>query len=171
MKRSLMTAIALVSVLAIASIAFAYHGSGCPRKESGVCPRTGAGMAELSKEDAERLKAAGQRYMDETADLRQAVYEKTAALKAELAKKTPDVAKASAIQKEISDIEAKLDQKNLEHVIEMKKIAPDCGRYFMRYHGGSGGRCAGGGALRWPLGTRSWRCVRSSKYRWSSSSV
>ena len=142
MKRSLITAIALMSVLSIASIALAYQGGGCPAKGSAVCPRTGAGMADLSKEDAEKLKAAGQRYMEETADLRQAAYEKTAALKAELAKKSPDVARASAIQKEISDIEAQLDQKDLEHIIEMKKIAPDSGRFFMKHHGGSGAGCA-----------------------------
>lgn len=140
-KNSLMMAIIAVAVLATAPFATAFQGGGCKRQKVSACPAAGAGMAELSQEETEKMKAAGERYMEETADLRQAVYEKVAALKAELAKKSPDVAAASVLQKEISDIEAQLDQKKLEHIIEMKAIAPNGGRPFMRHHGGPGAGC------------------------------
>ena len=137
-KSSLIIAIVAASILALGSLASAYQGSGCPRKQkSANCPMTGA-TANLSEEDAQKLKAAGERYMTETADLRQAIYEKSAALNAELAKKSPDAAAAMAIQKEISEIQGKLDQKKLEHIIEMKGVVPGCERYFMKYHGGKG---------------------------------
>ena len=46
-------------------------------------------------------------------------------------KKNPDVEKAAGLQKEVSGIEAKLDQKRVEHMIKMKGMFPNVGRGFM----------------------------------------
>jgi hypothetical protein len=41
-----------------------------------------------------------------------------------LAKKNLDTQRAVSLQKEISDLRARIDQKRIEHMIEMRKINP-----------------------------------------------
>ena len=82
-------------------------------------------------------------------------------LRTELARENPDARKAVALQKEISALEADLDEKRIEHRLKMQKITPDGGRGFMMGRGGKGygpgygrgggqggygpGACGGGG--------------------------
>ena len=54
----------------------------------------------------------------------------------------PDVKKAQELQKEISNLEATIDQKRIDHMIKMKKINPHAGRGYGSGRGrGSGGGC------------------------------
>jgi Spy/CpxP family protein refolding chaperone len=53
-------------------------------------------------------------------------------MQSELAKAEPDAAKASGLQKEISELQAQLDQKRIDHMVEMRKVAPNAGRGYMR---------------------------------------
>ncbi|UCE56552.1 MAG: hypothetical protein JSV31_14225 [Desulfobacterales bacterium] len=46
-------------------------------------------------------------------------------------KDNPDTEKATELHKKISDLEAKLDQKHIDHLIKMRKINPNAGRGFM----------------------------------------
>ncbi|MBW1969991.1 MAG: hypothetical protein JRI82_10930, partial [Deltaproteobacteria bacterium] len=55
------------------------------------------------------------------------------------AKKNLDTQNAVSLQKEISDLQTRIDQNRIEHIIEMKKINPDAGRGFR------GGGPMGGG--------------------------
>ena len=74
-----------------------------------------------------------------------------------MATETAGPNKASDIQKDISKIEAELDQKRLDHVIKMKKINPNAGRGYMMGGRGCGEmRGYGPGAGRGPGGGYCW---------------
>jgi hypothetical protein len=75
-----------------------------------------------------------------------------------MAKSDADIQKATALQKEVSALQAGLDQKRLEHIMAMRKINPDAGRGFMMGdrgmgHGGKGHHGGGQG-----MGYRSENC-------------
>ena len=70
-------------------------------------------------------------FFKSTQDLRQNIYQKQLALESEFAKKKPDAKIAKNLQKEISDLRAQIDQKRIEHMIEMKKINPAIGSGFI----------------------------------------
>ncbi len=59
----------------------------------------------------------------------------------------PDAAKASRLQKEISDLQSQFDQKRINHMVEMRKLNPQAGRGFMAggsmmgYGSSRGGNC------------------------------
>lgn len=79
----------------------------------------------LTEEQVEKLNALHQKFYDETQTLRNDLRTKSTELANILSTKDPDVEKAKAVQREISDIRAKLDEKILEHRIEAAKIVPD----------------------------------------------
>ena len=97
------------------------------------------------------MKTERQAFFDATRQARQDLYAKRLALKAEIAKSEPDMKTATAIQKEVSALQADLDQKRLEHIMAMRQINPDAGRgFFMEgrgqgRHGMRGGREMGMG--------------------------
>lgn len=82
-----------------------------------------AGKA-LSEEQMKELEAERTEFRNATQDLHQELRSKMLALRSELAKKEPDAKTAMALQKEISTLNAELGQKRIEHLLEMKKIAP-----------------------------------------------
>jgi Spy/CpxP family protein refolding chaperone len=93
----------------------------------------------LSDEEIEALEKKHKVFFEATEDLRRNIYSKQLELRSELAKSNPDTQKAMELQNKISDIEAKLDQKRIDHMIKMKKLNPDVGREFMGgYHMGYG---------------------------------
>ena len=67
-------------------------------------------------------------------------FEKERDLQNELAKDEPDVARASQLQKEISDLQSQFDQKRIEHMVEMRKLNPNAGQGYR-----SGGPMMGSG--------------------------
>ncbi|MFO7556627.1 MAG: periplasmic heavy metal sensor, partial [Desulfobacterales bacterium] len=87
-------------------------------------------------------------FFKSTGDLRRKIYQKKLALESEFAKENPDPKNAANLQKEISDFKAQIDQKRIEHMIEMRKINPNLGPGLMgsgmmghgygRGYGGSG---------------------------------
>ena len=98
---------------------------------------------DLSQEDIQKLEEERNAFFEETKDLRREVYQKRLELASEMAKKSPDAAKAAAIQKAISDTKAQLAQKRLDHLFRVRKINPDLGmgfgggrRGFDMMHGG-----------------------------------
>lgn len=78
----------------------------------------------LSDEQIKKLEAQRTEFHNATRDLRQELTSKRLALKSELAKKEPDAKTARALQKDISALQSELGQKRIEHLLEMKKIAP-----------------------------------------------
>ena len=134
--------VALFSILALGSTAFADWGSGSGRmgkgmgyrgEQAGDCPgygygkgnRRGWGAGNLTEEQIKQLDEERKAFFETTNDARRGIYQKRLELKSELAKKITDVKKASAIQKELSDLQAGLAQKRLELRIRMKEINPD----------------------------------------------
>jgi zinc resistance-associated protein len=103
-------------------------------------------MHDLNDEEIEKLEKERESFLNATQDLRQDVYAKKLELRSELAKKDPDTKKAAEVQTEISSLEAKIDQKRIDHMIKMRKINPKAGRRFMSrggmgYGPSSGGNC------------------------------
>jgi zinc resistance-associated protein len=94
-------------------------------------------MGDLNDDEIEKLEKERNAYFEATEDLRQDLYARELELRSELAKKNPDSKKAAKLQNEVSKLEAKLDQKHIDHMIKMRKINPNAGRRFM-YRGGMG---------------------------------
>ncbi|MCF8051809.1 MAG: periplasmic heavy metal sensor [Desulfobacterales bacterium] len=148
----ILTAIALIATLAVASYAFAgwgrdwghmgygphhremmgdYGGYGPGPGEYG--PRYGQGRgfgSNLSQEQIEKMETQREAFFKETEPIRQRLYEKEMALRNELAKENSDADAAKALQKEISELRSDFDQKRLEHRMEMRAIAPEIGQGY-----------------------------------------
>ncbi len=131
--------ILILTVIATAGFgayAFADWGMGYDRHGLGMY---GGGMGyggqgymgNLSADEIGVLDQERAAFFKATEDLRQDIYAKELELRSELAKQNPDARKVADLQKELSELEAQLDQKRVEHVIKMKKINPDAGQGFM----------------------------------------
>jgi Spy/CpxP family protein refolding chaperone len=91
------------------------------------------GYTTLTKEQQERLADLDRKFYDETRDLRDKLWSKSAELNALLSETNPDSSKISKLQNEISDLRTKLDEKAINHEVEARKIAPEA-----RFGGGYG---------------------------------
>lgn len=162
-KRTWMAGLVAVAVIIAGANAFAgkgqasrNDGQGCDGygqnyHDNGCGP--GAQNPNLTPEQREQMKTERQAFFNATRQSRQDLYAKRLALKAEIAKSEPDMKIASDIQKEVSELQANLDQKRLEHIMAMRKINPDAGRGFYmdgrgmgRHgmgHGQNRGKCRG----------------------------
>lgn len=114
-------------------------GMGCPktRGQAGInCPSASQPFG-MTREEIQKIEALDAAFFVSTKEIRREIYEKQARLNAELAVKVPDVKKAKALQKEISDLEAKLALEQIDYIIDLKKINPDA----VRGMGGCPGFC------------------------------
>ena len=103
-------------------------------------------MDGLSDDQIHKLGKEQELFFKATEDLRQDIYAKELELRSEFDKKNPDTMKATKLQKEISDLEAKIDQERINHIIRMRKINPNVermpmGRGEMGYGRFGGGYC------------------------------
>ena len=99
----------------------------------------------IAKLDQQRAK-----FFKATENTRQLLYVKELALRSELAKDNPDIAKASSLQGEISKLQADLDQKGLDYEIQARKSAPNYDRGYGGYGPMMGyGPNSGGYFCRW----------------------
>jgi len=128
-------------------------GSGGCGGGGGRWGGAGYGDISLSAEQFKQMDEQRQSFFQSTATLRQDIYKKDLDLRSELAKEAPDTEQASRLRKELSLLEADLEQKRFDHMLAMRKINPEAGR------GGNGrgvrgsgfGNCQGGGG-----GQRCW---------------
>ncbi len=88
-------------------------------------------MGDLSEEQISKLDKERNAFYKATEDLRQEIYRKELELRTELSRANPDAKKAASLQKNISKLEARLNQKQIDHMIAVKKINPNTGRGFM----------------------------------------
>ena len=107
-----------------------HHGPGWRQGGSGCPGYGGYMMGDLSDEEIQKMDQQRKAFYNANKDSKQNIYQKRLELESEFAKKTPDAKKAAGIQKEISDLQARIDQNRVDHIIEMKKIDPDAGRGF-----------------------------------------
>jgi len=157
-KNKALMIITFVAVIGFGAYAFAdwgmgpgmmggwgHHGPGWHRDGYGSFGY-GNRMGNLSDDEIQQMNTQREAFLKATEDLRQKTYEKELALQSEFAKENPDAKKAAKIQKEISELRAQLDQKRIDHMIEMRNINPNAGRGFMGrsgmgYSSGQGGYC------------------------------
>lgn len=100
-------------------------------------PFPGSGYERLTDEQRVKLDTLHRQFYDETLPLRDDLWAKRNELNTLLNTAEPDVNKAKALQKEISDIQAKLAEKRVEFAVEVHKINPDArfGRGYGKGHG------------------------------------
>ncbi len=150
MSKTLIVGLTVAAVIGIGTYAFGHIGSGGgyygrmhggPGMHQGYYGERGYDYrADLKEEDIKALEEERTTFFKATESTRQNLYSKEFELKSELYKENPDVAKAGALQKEISDLKSTLDQKRIDHMIKMRKLSPNDNRGFMMggYHMGYG---------------------------------
>jgi Spy/CpxP family protein refolding chaperone len=147
-KLTSIAGIALLSALLIVPVAVWAHGwamgggsmTGYGAGGPGYYGQYNNGYTSLNSEQQAQLSELNRKFYNETRALRNKLWEKSAELNALLSETAPDAGKVAKLQKEISDIQAKLDEKTINNEIEARKIAPDT-----RFGGGYGyGHMMGG---------------------------
>ncbi len=146
--RTALVSLVAVSVIAVGATAFAGKGMGNQGDDRGYgdCGKQnrrggcayGQMNADLTPEQREQMETERQAFFDATKNDRQDLYAKRLELRAEMAKSQPDLKKASALQKEVSNLQGSLDQERLGHIMAMRKINPDAGRGYMMEGRGMG---------------------------------
>ena len=110
-----------------------------------ACPRYGWGYGNLTDEQRDQMDALHQKFFDQTAQVRSQMWAKKAELNVLMNTSNPDLEKARALQKEISDLRAKMAQERINLYAETKKIDPDArfGQGWGRGKGFGPGPCGG----------------------------
>lgn len=140
----ILVVLTVITVMGFGTYAFADSPMGYGRHHGGRdydrpgwqggeygCPGYGYTTGNLSDENIQKMDELREAFFKSTQDLRQNIYQKQLALESEFAKKNPDAKIAANLQKEISDLRAQIDQKQIKNMIEMKKINPGLGAGFM----------------------------------------
>jgi Spy/CpxP family protein refolding chaperone len=148
MTRKTLVVLTIVAVVGFGAVAFAGWGMGYGHHgwhhEGWGEPEHGYMMRDLDENDIVKMEKERESFFKATENLRQDLDVKELELRSELAKENPDADKAAKLQKEVSELEAKIDQKRIDHMIVMKKINPNAGRNFMGRGGMGYGPSYGG---------------------------
>ena len=112
-----------------------YGGPG-----AGPCWSDRGGYSGLTESQRAELGKLEEKYINETSTLRDQIWEKSAELNTLLNSPDPDAKKAQALQKEISNLKAKMGEQRLNFELEARKIAPNAsfGRGYGRGYGPRG---------------------------------
>ena len=146
MKRVL-TAAGIMTLVAALAVPVLAQGPGMGRGRmmqgygpdgSGDQPRYGAWAEKLTDEQKAQLDKLHQKFFDDTASLRSQIAAKHSELNILMNTSNPDVQKARALQKELSDLKAKMAQERINLQFEVRKINPDA-RFGMGHGRGMGG--------------------------------
>lgn len=97
-------------------------------------------MSNLSDEQVEEFNTLQKEFYEETKDIRQSMRESRLELQLVMTKNPVDVKTAKKIQKEISDLKAKMAEKRIDYLAKVKEIDPDLGRmgFMGKGHGRKG---------------------------------
>lgn len=166
MKKTLFGGILIISIVALAAVAFAGYGGhmwgygghmmgpgygggymmgpgyGGHMMDwgNGYSPyANGNGYGDLSAKQRAALDKADQKFYHDTEGLQNKIQEKQFALQNEMSKSSPNRDKVVDLQKKISKLQAELDQKAVEHELAIRKILPesDQGQQYDTWSGGS----------------------------------
>ncbi len=113
----------------------------------------GAWDSKLTDEQKAELDKLHQKYFDDTASLRSQIVAKHSELNILMNTSNPDMQKARALQKDLSDLKAKMAQERLNLQFEVRKINPDA-RFGMGYGRGMRGPGSGMGGCGPGMGRR-----------------
>ena len=136
----------LGTVFLLAAIAYPVfgHGPGWGRGGrhmmgqgggTGHRSHSGGDYETLTEEQRGQLDKLSQKFYDETAEVRSEIWAKSAALNTLLNTSDPDTEKVKALQKEISDLRAKIAQERINLELEERKITPEPEARIGRGHG------------------------------------
>jgi zinc resistance-associated protein len=109
----------------------------------GNCPNYPGVQDNLTDAQRNQLTELGRKFFDSTAQIRSQMWAKRGEFQAVMSGPNPDPEKAKALQKELSDLRAKMAQERLAYSLEERKINPDA--RFQGGFGGGYGRGMGGG--------------------------
>jgi zinc resistance-associated protein len=144
-RKTIMVCLVAAAVMAMGGYAFAGQGMmQSPPPEQGYGAnghhfRGGYGpygdrQPNLTPEQRKQMDAERHAFFNATEKIRTDLYAKRLALRGEMSMDNPDLKKALGLQKEISGLKGDLDQKRLKHILAMRKIDPDAGRWSHRGH-------------------------------------
>lgn len=117
-----------------------YGGPG-----AGPCWFEGEDLTDNQKAELDKLH---QQFVDDTAKMREEIWNKSAELDTALNAADPDAKKARTLQREISALKAKMSDKRVDFELQARKIAPNArsGRGYSKGYGrGYGSRGHGYG--------------------------
>ena len=117
-KMKQISVLAVVAVLGLSAFAFADWDDGGGHMMGPGWHRGWGYNNDLSREQVAKVEQQRAEFFKATEDVRRELNAKGLALESELAKKNPDISRAKALQKEISDLRAELDQKRLDYDIQ-----------------------------------------------------
>jgi len=101
------------------------YAQGFRGNDPGACPKYGWGYGNLTDEQRAQMDGLHQKFFDETAQIRSELWAKKGELNVLMSTSNPDLEKAKALQKEVSDLKAKMAQERIDLYAEKKKIDPD----------------------------------------------
>lgn len=90
----------------------------------GVNAPCGDGYGRLTEEQQDKLAELDRKFYNETSELRDKLWAKAGELDALMSGADPDPGKAEKLQGEISGLRSKLDEKAVNHEIEVRKVSP-----------------------------------------------
>jgi len=154
MRKLLMTLGILFMVGILAAPVFAHRWGGSQNyggPGSGPCWVEGGDLTESQQVELDKLH---EKFVNDTAKLREDIWNKSAELDTLLESSDPDATKVKALQKEISDLKAKMADKRVDFELEARKIAPNArfGRGEGRGYSQGYGRGYGMGRHHGPYG-------------------
>ena len=85
----------------------------------------GPGNEALTPDQRTQLDQLDKKFYEDTANLRKDLWDKSYELNTILNTENPDPAKVNALNKEINDLRAKLQEKSLNYRLEARKIVPE----------------------------------------------
>lgn len=137
MKKVLTTLGILVLVSFLAAPVLANRWGGGERyggPGDGPCWLEGRNLTDSQKAELDKLH---QQFVDDTAKMREEIWNKSAELDTLLNSSDPDPKKVKALQKEISGLEAQMSEKRIDLELKARKIAPNAraGRGYGKGYG------------------------------------
>ena len=156
MKKVLMTLGILFMVGILAAPVFAHRWGGDKNYGGhgyGPCWVEGGDLTESQQVELDKLN---EKFVNDTAKLREDIWNKSAELDTLLESSNPDATKVRTLQKEISDLKAKMADKRVDFELQARKIAPNArfGRGEGRGYSQGYGRGYGMGRHHGPYGHR-----------------
>ena len=131
----------LVLVGVLAAPVFAHRwGRGGNYGGPGSCWSESGEYGNLTESQRAELEKLEQNFYNDTAKLRDEIWNKSAELNTELNAADPDANKVRTLQREVSALKAKMSEQRVNFELEARKIAPNTrfGRGYGRGYGGKG---------------------------------
>lgn len=137
----------MVGILAAPVFAHRWGGDGYGAyggRGGGPCWLEGGDLSESQQVELDKLH---ENFVNDTATLREEIWNKSSELDTLLDSPNPDVNKVKTLQKEISNLQAKMADRRVDFELQARKVAPNApfGRGYGRGYGQGYGRGQGMG--------------------------